>query len=120
MKLSSNSRSATSVAARIAGEDLKLGDYITVLNEIVELPSFLWCCAPVSLPPDEPVRFRYTPRGAGTPLKVVGICLPFVYALNSHSSVVTFDTRNQQLVRLDRKCARRIWRKLNRKSPIHP
>jgi hypothetical protein len=34
----------TSVVARIAGEDLKPGDFVTALTEMIELPSFLWCC----------------------------------------------------------------------------
>lgn len=110
-KTPSKDQPENTVAARVAGEDLQCGDYVTVLNEVVELPSFLWCHSDHSLAPDEPVRFRFTPQNAGNPQKVVGVCLPFVYAENDMGIMTTFDTRRQQLVRLDRKCAKRVWKK---------
>ena len=93
MKVASENRIKTTVAARIAGEDIKGGDYGTVLNEMIELPSYLWCCSSISYPPEEPIRIRYMPREAGKPLKVVGVCLPFVYAKNEQGRLVTIDTR---------------------------
>ncbi|QDS88377.1 hypothetical protein EC9_25670 [Rosistilla ulvae] len=115
MKVASPSWQRTTVAARIAGEDICCGDYVTVLNEQLELPSYLWSCSATSLPPDELVRIRYMPQEAGHPLKVIGVCLPFVYAKNDRAAVVTIDTRRQQLVRLDRKCARNVWKQLSKK-----
>ena len=102
------------VAARIAGEDIKHGDYVTVLNELVELPSFLWCCSAESLPSDEPVRIRYMPDNAGEPYKVVSVCLPFVYVRRPKGDVLTVDTRQFQLVRLDRDSGRRVWRQMRK------
>ncbi len=114
MKVTSANRMETSVAARIAGEDIKGGDYVTVLNEMIELPSYLWCCSSTSFTPEELIRIRYMPRDAGKPLKVVGVCLPFVYAKNDRGTVVAIDTRLRQLARLDRKCARSVWKKLKK------
>jgi len=54
----------TSVVVRIAGEDLKPGDFVTALTEMIELPSFLWCCDSAAAPKDELVRLRYLPREA--------------------------------------------------------
>ena len=113
MKTSSN-KNETTVAARISGEDIKKGDFVSLLNEVIELPSYLWCCSADSLTPEEPVQFRYKARDAGKPLKVVSICLPFVYAMNNEKRLLTIDTRSKQLVRLDRKCARKVWKKLKR------
>lgn len=104
----------TTVAARVAGEDIKLGDYVTVLNEIVELPSFLWSCSGGTLPADEPVRLRYMPSDAGQPYKVVSVCLPFVYTERPRGGTTTFDTRQSQLVRLDAKSGRTIWKRLRK------
>jgi hypothetical protein len=56
MNATTETPSTTTVAARIAGEDINQGDYVTVLNEIVELPSYLWNCSGAALPADEPVR----------------------------------------------------------------
>ena len=106
----------TAVAARIAGEDIKPGDFVTILNEIIELPSFLWSCSGFSLPMDEPVCTRFMPRDAGLPLKVVTVCLPFVYAKRPRGGLATFDTRRQQLVRLDSKSGRVVWKRLRKAS----
>ena len=101
-----------SVAARVAGEDIACGDFVTVTNEVVELPSFLWCSSAVGLAADEPIRLRFMARDAGVPLKVIGVCLPFVYARTSRGGVVTVDTRQNQLVRLDKECARAVWQQM--------
>jgi hypothetical protein len=115
MKVASETTFETTVAVRIAGEDIACGDFVTVLNEVVELPSFLWDCSAVSLSPNEPVRIRYMTDDAGQPYKVIGVCLPFVYVKKHCGAVVAIDTRQRQLVRLDRDCARAVWKKM--KSP---
>ena len=79
-----------SVAARVTGEDNQPGDYQTVLNEIVERPSFLWSFSGSTLPMDEPLRTRYIPREAGLPCKVVTVCLPFVYAKRPLGKLATW------------------------------
>ncbi len=106
----------TTVAARVAGEDICFGDFVTVFNEVIELPSFLWNCSGYSLPPEEPVRLRYVSSNAGVPHQVIGICLPFVYVRKPKGAVITIDTRTCQLVRLDKNCAQEIWRELKTKS----
>ena len=108
------SKTVTTVAARIAGEDIAKGDYVTILSEIIELPSFLWSCSSVSLPIDEPVRTRYLSRAGGEPHKVVTVCLPFVYAKHPRGNLIAFDTRQQQLVRLDRHNGRSLWKQLRK------
>ena len=118
MKTATTTDLPTTVAARIAGEDIACGDYVAVLNEVVELPSCLWHDCAVSLAPDEPVRIRRMAEDAGQPHKVIGVCLPFVYVETHGGAVVTLDTRQRQVVRLDRACARRVWKKM--KSPPRP
>ena len=115
MKVATQTELKTTVAARIAGEDIACGDYVAVMNEIIELPSFLWSCSGASLAADEPVRVRYVARDAGEPYKVIGVCLPFVYAKTHRGRVVVIDTRQRQLVRLDQDCASTVWQKM--KSP---
>ena len=112
MKLAAQTALETSVAARIAGEDIACGDFVAVMNEIIELPSFLWTCSGVSLAPDEPVRSGYAASDAGEPYKVIGVCLPFVYAKTHRGRVVVLDTRQRQLVRLDQTCAGAVWEKM--------
>jgi hypothetical protein len=115
MKVATQTALKTTVAARVAGEDIACGDFVAVMNEIVELPSFLWSCTGVSLAADEPVRIRHVANDAGQPYKVIGVCLPFVYAKTHRGGVVAIDTRQRQLVRLDQACASAVWKKM--KSP---
>lgn len=100
----------TTLAATVAGEDIVCGDFIAVISEIAELPSYLWDGCAIALPPDEPIRLRILPRDGGVPRKVIGVCLPFVYAKEPGGSVVTLDVRRHQLTRLDRRCAREVWK----------
>lgn len=115
MKTESDTKSETTVASRIAGEDIACGDFVTVTSRIVEAPSFLWHHSETWLAPEEPVRIRFFAEDAGQPYKVIGVCLPFVYVKKYCGSLLILDTRQRQLVRLDRECARAIWKEL--KSP---
>jgi hypothetical protein len=99
-------------AATVAGEDLACGDYVALLNETVDFPSFLWDACGALLSPHELVRLKVIPGNAGHPLRVIAVCLPFVYAKTPSGETATIDTRRTQLVRLDRKCAKAIWKEL--------
>ena len=112
MKTQAASQLEPSAAMTIAGEDLACGDYIALLNETVDFPSFLWDACGASLSPHELVRLRVVPSNAGYPLRVIAICLPFVYAKTPGGETTTIDTRRTQLVRLHRKCAKVIWKEL--------
>lgn len=101
---------ATNVASRVAGEDIQKGDFITVLNELLEFPSYLWCGSGAPLSADEPVRIRYLPSNAGLPYRVFAVCLPFVYARAAKGGVETFDVRQHQLARLDAESGFSIWK----------
>ncbi len=116
MKTAPVTSTETTVARCIAGEDIAIGDFVTVINNVVELPSFLWACSAISLPAEEPVRIRYMASEAGKPYQVIGVCLPFVYAKTPGGTVITIDTRQRQLVRLDGDCARVVWKELNSAS----
>ncbi|AMV31481.1 hypothetical protein VN12_05140 [Pirellula sp. SH-Sr6A] len=106
----------TNVAARIAGEDLRKGDFITALTEMIELPSFLWCCDSTATPKDELVRLRYLPSDAGEPFQVIAVCLPFVYTKRSNGKLKTFDTRKHQLARLDKRSGKTMWKHMLRNA----
>ncbi|MFZ5832551.1 MAG: hypothetical protein ACOY3P_20885 [Planctomycetota bacterium] len=116
MKTKSESQLELRAAATVAGEDLACGDYVSLLNETVEVPSYLWDWCGASLSPHELVSLRLIPRSAGQPLKVIAVCLPFVYAKTPKGEVSTIDTRRVQLVRLDRKCAKVVWKELQASS----
>jgi hypothetical protein len=116
MKNTTETYPQMTVAARIAGEDLKRGDFVTVLNELREWPSFMWSCTGLSMAADELVSIRHMPFDAGEPHKVIAVCLPFVYVKRTKGKVFPIDTRQQQLVRLDPANARLVWKLMVKKS----
>ena len=105
-------RAAPTLAATVAGEDLACGDFVALLHEFVDVPSYMWPCDGFRLSPHELVRLKFFPSQAGQPLRVITICLPFVYAKSADGVLTTIDTRQAQLVRLDRRCAKSVWKAL--------
>ncbi len=100
----------TKLAARVAGEDIQPGDFVTVLIETIEMPSYLWCGWGAPLAADEPVRIHYAPSDAGQPYRVITACLPFVYVKQPQGDIHCFDTRQVELVRLDPDSGRLAWK----------
>lgn len=102
----------TALAATLAPEDVRCGDYVAVLDEFFELPSWLWCESVTDA--DQPIRVRYRASEAGLPLRVKAICLPFVFVKSALRQRQTIDVRQVQLVRLDRHYARTVWKELRK------
>ncbi len=106
---------SSSIAARVAPEDLRRGDFVAILSEIIEWPSFLWTeTEPYSR--DEPVRVRRLDTEDRAPLKVKAICLPFVFAKLPNGQFRTIDIRLARLVRLERGYAKMVWKALRTTS----
>ncbi len=101
-------KTETSLAATVAAEDLRVGDDVAVLNEIHEVPTWFWTFSEISDASDGLVRIKTASRSAGTPLKVEGICLPFVLLKRPDGKPKQVDVRRVQLVRLDRAYARLV------------
>lgn len=99
-----------------AGEDLRVDDYVTPFGYEWHYPSFLWNASEHTLPPDEFVRIQGIPCDAGMPLRIVGLCLPFVYAVDPRRTVHTIDLRRTRIVRLDHEMARTVWRQMKGKG----
>lgn len=111
MKSTANNQECESYLARsLAGEDLRCGDFVGILHETLEVPSYHWSCDGQLLPPDELIRLVYRPTAGGTPLKVKAICLPFVFVKHPSGQHQTLDIRRQQLVRLTKSYARLVWK----------
>lgn len=116
MKTERSNNSETCLARPLAAEDLRRGDFVSILHEVVEYPSFFWCSDPQLWPPGEPVRMQLRPREGGTPLKVKAICLPFVFVKTPCGKHRTLDVRQQRLVRLSRDYALRVWNTMRKQE----
>ncbi len=103
----------TTLAKPIAAEDLRRGDYVALLSVVYEYPSFCWDCESQLMPPETPVRIRLRPHEPTCPLRIVDLCVPFVFVKEPGGQCRTLDVRGCQLVRLDERYARRVWKALS-------
>lgn len=107
---SSTQADATSLVKALAPEDIRTGDFVTPLHEVLEFPSFFWLADSSLMPPDELVRLQIVSRGGGVPLKVKSVCLPFVLVKSPSGRQRTLDLRSFRLARLDREFAAKAWK----------
>lgn len=107
-------RDAT-LAKTLAPEDVRPGDYVAVLDEEIEWPAACWYADP-PMGVEPIVRLRLRPRELQPPLKVVDVCLPFVFVKRPKGEAATLDLRAARLARLDAGYAKRVWRELGTKK----
>jgi len=102
------------VASTLAPEDIRCGDMVCVLNEILEYPAFLFICDS-ELSDSEPViRVKMQARDDGRPLKIRSVCLPFVMVESPHGGIEVKDVRSTQFVRLDAEYADQVVKALKK------
>ncbi|HWL09421.1 MAG TPA: hypothetical protein VNQ76_13520 [Planctomicrobium sp.] len=105
------------MARILAPEEVRCGDFVSLLNEVIEIPSFFWCGDQVMSPPEEPIRWCRRVPDAGVPYRVVSVCLPFVCLRGPGKSVKMIDMKQVQLARLSRSYGKRVWKLLQEQSP---
>jgi hypothetical protein len=118
MKTHAKTQDESLMAKPLAAEDLRCGDFVSVLHEFVEWPSCYWPNDSHRLTPSEPVRIQQKASDGGIPHKVKAICLPFVFVKLPDGQHKMLDVRRQPLVRLSRDFARPVWQTL-RKQATH-
>lgn len=110
------SHNDSTLAKPLAPEEIGTGDFITLLHEYFEMPSYYWCSDSALAARDEVVRVRYLPSAhAGTPFRVRSICLPFVLLKHPNGEERPIDLRKYRVARLSASYALRAW-KAYRKS----
>jgi hypothetical protein len=102
MKINTTINSECSLARPLGAEDVRRGQYVSVLDEFQEWPSFLWNSCEVGNDPSQNalVRVRVKSPRAGIPLKVRSICLPFIQVQSPDRQTEVLDLRKVQLVLL--------------------
>lgn len=104
------------LARALAPEEIRCGDFVTMLHEVLELPSFLWCSDAALLPPERPVRIRFVPYREPKPWRVKAVCLPFVLVKLPCKGSKSLDVRKCRLARLDRGYATIVWQEYKRQA----
>jgi len=102
----------TVLARPLAPEEIRRGQYVTPLNEFVEMPSFLWPFLDSELKPSDLVRIRIKSGEGGIPLRVKSICLPFVSVQTPQQEIRVLDLRRVQLVRLSTEFGKSVTKAL--------
>lgn len=110
------SESRSTLARVLAPEDVRPGDYVALLEEIYELPSYWWRTDSALESRDELVRIRMIPTQENLPLKVKSVCLPFVLAKKPTGERQTLDLRRCRLARLDADYAATAWKAYKKKT----
>ena len=96
----SQSQPALASACRaIHPEDLNVGDHVTVLQQIHQIPTYAWCSVDAhQFPPDEVIELAT--RSYFEALKVKDICFPFLLCTGLASETRVIDTRSNQIGKL--------------------
>lgn len=97
----------------VAPEDIRPGQYITLLREVHEFVN-LWAASDPLIKRDLLLRAEFIAEDAGLPLRVVSVCLPFVLAEAPNQKHRTLDTRRYAIARLDENYARKAMKRLSR------
>lgn len=121
MKTDTTINSECSLARPLGAEDIRRGQYVSVLDEFQEWPSFLWnSFGEEATPQNSLVRVRVKPAGAGIPLKVRALCLPFVHVQTPDRQSEILDLRKVQLVLLAEDYAKSVLKGMgkNREDPL--
>ncbi|MEM6799448.1 MAG: hypothetical protein AAF589_08030 [Planctomycetota bacterium] len=108
--------SEPTVAKPLAPEDIAPGDYVAVLDRQFEFPAVVWYADRSLAGEDQVIRLRLRPREPSGPLRVVEVCLPFVFVQTPKGGHQTLDIREVHLARLDAECSRRVCKALESRS----
>lgn len=95
---------------KVAPEDMRPGDYVTVAHETAE---FIFCLDEWRKQV-EPTRVTFMPDCAGQPLRVVSVCLPYVLVRTPERKHETLDLRRHHLVRLSRAYGKQAFDRLGK------
>lgn len=95
------SKTESQTVRRLAPEDVRKGQFVTVHRRIGEVFWLANACESAFVEPSVKVlRYGYTPNQSGLPLRVKEVCLPFVLVNSPQGRVVTLDTRSVEMVEL--------------------
>ncbi|MCP4173842.1 MAG: hypothetical protein GY758_24065 [Fuerstiella sp.] len=93
-------QSLHTISRRLAAEDIQVGTYITVVQKVSELVSFLWFGETSPEGREQPVLYRHTPSNCGEPYRVLAVCVPFVFVEDIREEAETLDLRHCEVTQL--------------------
>jgi hypothetical protein len=98
-------------ARAVAPEDVRRGDYLTVLHQISELLPF-WQTHSWD---GTVVRVQHLPSRAAVPVQVVDVCLPLILVRSPRGKAGLVDVRRYRLARVPESFGRCVFEQLAEK-----
>jgi len=101
--------SKTTIARMLAPEDIRIGQYVTVLYAISEYLPTLPSHDDARCRSVEPIRVRWLPSQAYPPMEVKAVCLPHVFVRLPNNHLHTLDVRECEFGEVSREYARCVF-----------
>ncbi len=104
----------TNLARRLAPEEINKGMFVAVLSITHEFIPF-FCESSSVFERGEPYRMAFLPdEEDARPLKVVAVCLPFVFVKDAHRHHRTLDVRRHRVAEIDWRFGKKYFNSVNR------
>ncbi len=100
----------------LAPEDICRGNYVTILTKVCEYPSYFWNGSSQYIEASDVVSIRYRPPETGEPMKVIDICLPFLFVKPLKGKPQTLDVRACQLAKMSDRYVKNVRKSINKKA----
>jgi hypothetical protein len=114
MELETRELTDAGMARAVAAEDLRAGDYIYVLGELLEVMPCLLDREAWTTP--ETVKLMVLPYSGKEPMKVVEVCLPVLLVKDKSGKCETIDARLFRFARLPDRFGRKVFKRLRKSA----
>ena len=117
------SKQVSTLAKSLAPEEIRTGDYVSLLHTVCDFPAIVWCNDTSLVEQEKLIRLPLLPwENVGLPLQVLSVCLPFVLVKQPCGKQYSIDIRQHQLAKLSKsyvKTARKAFQSKQRKKKAH-
>ena len=114
MELDTHEATDAGLARAVAAEDLRAGDYIYVLGELLEVLTCLLDREAWKAP--ETVKLMVLPHSGKEVMKIVEVCLPVLLVKDKSGKCETMDARLFRFARLPDRFGRKVFKRLRKSA----
>ena len=101
------------MARPLAPEDVSAGQYVCLTHTVSEYLPW-WCLEERYGGSPEPIRMVWLPGDAGTPLRVIEVCVPFLLVEQPGGAHRMLDLRRHRIARISDRFGQRAFKRLRR------
>jgi hypothetical protein len=109
---------STEAVRLLAADDVASGEFVVVMSEIAQFPSFYWCSEGILSSRAEMISLSYIPEEAGRPLLVIDVCVPFLLVEDVAGIRRILDVRRTRVARVPEKFALKVKKSLAKNGKI--